>query len=127
MSCAILRCSLMGARMPDLSQALAVLRSMRRPMSPEAVAWGTGWGHGNTLAAKRVPIVPNIPAQSESQQRETVCPHDVLERAAILEFCAGLPRKEADAMALVEFGRTSWKTLSCTLGDVCAAAPPLEV
>jgi len=29
--------------------------------------------------------------------------HDVLERAAILEFCEGLTRKDADARALAEF------------------------
>ena len=114
--------------MPDLSQALAVLRSMRVTDSPQrSLLWGQAGDTETRLAAKRVPIVPNIPAQSDAQQRETVCPHDVLERAAILEFCAGLPRKEADAMALVEFGCTSWKTLSPTVGDVCAAAPPLEV
>ena len=53
--------------MPDLSQALAVLRSMRAPMSPEVSTWGTDWGHGNTLAAKRVPVVPDVPAQNEAQ------------------------------------------------------------
>jgi len=113
--------------MPDLSQALAVLRSMRIPKSPEVSTLGPGWGHENTLAPKCVPIVPDVPAQSKSLQREAVCQHDVLERAAILEFCAGVPRKEADAMALVEFGCTSRKTLSPTVGDVCAAAPLLEV
>ena len=106
--------------MPDLSQALAVLRSMRAPMSPEVSASGTGWGHGNTLAAKRVPVVPDVPAQNEAQlgRRGKVCPHDVLERAAILEFCEGLPRKEADTLALAEFGLTSWEALSPTLGHV---------
>ena len=69
MSCAIPHCSPMGARMPDLSQALAVLRSMRAPMSPEVSALGPGWGHENTLAAKRVPVVPDVPAQNEAQQR----------------------------------------------------------
>jgi hypothetical protein len=104
--------------MPDLSQALAVLRSIRAQMSPEPSALGPGWGHENKLTAKHVPIVPSVPAQKESQQRETVCPHDILERAAILEFCAGLPRKEADALALAEFGYTSWEGLYPTMGNV---------
>ena len=105
--------------MTDLSQALAVLRAMRPPMSPEVSASGTGWGHGNTLAAKRVPVVPDVPAQNEAQLglRGKGCPHDVLERAAILEFCEGLSRKEADTLALAEFGHTSWD-LSPTLGHV---------
>ena len=89
--------------MPDLSQALAVLRSMRAPMSPQGLALGAGWGRETALVAKRVPDVPNVPAQNELEQCRTVCPHDVLERAAILEFCAGLPRKEAEALALAEF------------------------
>ena len=86
---------------------------MRAPMSPEASTSGTGWGHGNTLATKRVPVVPDVPAQNEAQlgPRETVCPHDVLERAAILEFCEGLLRKDADALALAEFGCASWEGL----------------
>jgi hypothetical protein len=97
--------------MPDLSQALAVLRSMRPQMSPGSPTWGTDWGHGNTSAAKRVPVVPDDPAPNEAAlgSRKTVCPHDVLERAAILEFCEGLARKNADVQALAEFGCTSWE------------------
>jgi hypothetical protein len=34
---------------------------------------------------------------------------DVLERAAILEFCEGLARKDADVQALAEFGCTCWE------------------
>jgi hypothetical protein len=81
------------------------------------------------LAAKRVPVVPYVPAQNEPEQGawETACPHDVLERAAILEFCEGLPRKEADAMALAEFGCISWEALLPTFGDVCAAPTPSEI
>jgi hypothetical protein len=106
--------------MPDLSQALVVLRSMRSSMSPEVLALGTGWGHGNTLAAKCVPVVPDVPAQNEAQLglRGKVCLHDVLERAAILEFCEGLPRKEADVRAITEFDLTSWEALTPTLGHV---------
>jgi|SoiMethySBSTD1v2_1073268.scaffolds.fasta_scaffold352174_3 hypothetical protein len=82
-------------------------------MSPQGSAWGTGWGRENTATTKRVPVVPNVPAQNTSEQCKTVCPHDVIERAAILEFCAGLPRKEAEALALAE----------CTTS--CGAAVPL--
>lgn len=89
--------------MPDLSQALAVLHSMGAPMSPEVSALGSGRGHENTLSAKCVPLVPHVPPQNEARQRKTVCPHDILERAAILEFCEGLKRKDADAQALAEF------------------------
>lgn len=39
------------------------------------------------------------------------CPHDVVERAAILEFCEGLPRAEADALALAETGFSTWDAL----------------
>jgi hypothetical protein len=82
---------------------------MRAPRSPQASAEGTSWGRENALATKLVPVVPNVPAQNESERCKTVCPHDVLERAAILEFCAGLPRKEAEALALAEF-TTSYGT-----------------
>ena len=36
------------------------------------------------------------------------CPHDILERAAILEYDGGHTREEADALALAHFGFTSW-------------------
>jgi hypothetical protein len=96
--------------MPDLRQALAVLHQMRPP-SPESPTWGTDWGRGNISTAKRVPVVPDDPAPNEAAlgSRKTVCPRDVLERAAILEFCEGLARKEADVQALAEFGCTSWE------------------
>ena len=45
-------------------------------------------------------------------QRELACTHDVLERAAFLEFCEGMEREQADAMALGEFGYTSWEELA---------------
>jgi hypothetical protein len=89
-SCVIPHCSPMGAGMPDLRQALAVLHQMRPP-SPESPTWGTDWGRGNISTAKRVPVVPDDPAPNEAAlgSRKTVCPRDVLERAAILEFCEG--------------------------------------
>jgi hypothetical protein len=92
--------------MPDLSRALAVLRTLGRPMSPGVAASGTGWGPGNANLAGGVPAVPTVRTQIEAPQlaSRTACPHDVLERAAILEFCEGLPRREADALALAEFG-----------------------
>src|SRR5687767_4862566 len=79
--CAIRHCSPMGATMPDLSQALAVLRSMRTSMSPQVPALGTGWERENTLATKPVPIVPDVPAQNEARQvlSRTACLDDVLE------------------------------------------------
>jgi hypothetical protein len=97
--------------MPDLSQAIAVLRSMRAPMFPGASASGAGWGHENPLAAKRVPFVPDVPAQTEARlgSRDAGCPHDALERAAILEFCEGLTRKDADIQARAEFGCTPYE------------------
>ena len=81
---------------------------------------GTDRGRGNALNAKGVPVVPSVPAQDETRlvPRGSACPHDVLERAAILEFCEGLPREEADALALAEFGSPSWEALSPTLGHV---------
>ena len=36
---------------------------------------------------------------------------DILERAAILEFCNGLQRTDADARALREFGFASWEAV----------------
>jgi hypothetical protein len=38
-----------------------------------------------------------------SPETGMLMPHDVLERAAILEFCEGLTRKDADARAFAEF------------------------
>jgi hypothetical protein len=78
-------------------------------MSPAPCTSGPDWGQGNTLATKRVPVVPDVPVRNEAQlgSRETDGPHDVLERAAILEFCEGLPRKQADAQAIAEFGGAS--------------------
>lgn len=103
--------------MPDLSRALTVLRSMRTSMSPEIFPRGTSGEAGNTLDIKSVPVVPSVPRPNDAPLRsyEEVCPHDVLERAAILEFCAGLPRKEAEALALAEFCCT---TLSPGLADL---------
>ena len=96
--------------MPDLSIAHSVLRALRQPGSPDNAELGTGRGHRSTLKSKNVPVVPDVPIQHEA--RRVACPYVVLERAAILEFCAGLPRKEADAIALAEFGFPSWEALS---------------
>jgi hypothetical protein len=96
--------------MPDLSQAHAVLRSLSRRMSPTTAASGTDRGSDSILILKKIPTVPRVPNQIGS--RRAPCPSDVLERAAILEFCAGLPRKEADALALAEFGLPTWEALA---------------
>jgi hypothetical protein len=81
---------------------------------------GTDRGRGSALNAKGVPSVPSVPTRNEAllRPRQTACPHDVLERAAFLEFCEGLTRKEADALALAEFNCTSWEDLPPTRGDV---------
>ena len=36
---------------------------------------------------------------------------DIFERAAMLEFCSGLQRANADAQALREFGFASWEAV----------------
>jgi hypothetical protein len=92
----------MGVWMPDLSVAHSVLRALRQPQSPNNAPLGTGRRHESILKSMNVPVVPRVPNQNEPWR--VACPCDVLERAAILEFCAGLPRKEADALALAEFG-----------------------
>ena len=122
MSCATPHCLPMGARMPDLSRAIAVLHSMRPSMSPEFSTWGTDWKSENPLAAERVPGVPNVPARNKAQlaPRETVGMADVLERAAILEFCEGLPRKQADAQAVTEFALPSSEVLAFLHSDASA-------
>jgi hypothetical protein len=96
--------------MPDLSQAHAVLRGLSSRMSPITAATGTDRGNDSTLILKKVPTVPRVPSQIGSRKAACLC--DVLERAAILEFCAGLPRKEADALALAEFGIPTWESLA---------------
>ena len=45
-------------------------------------------------------------------QRELPCPHDILERAAMLEFSEGIDRNTADAIALGEHGFASWEALA---------------
>ena len=110
--------------MPDLNQALEVLRSMCTPTSPDVATAGTGGGRGKSLNAKHVPVVPTVPAQNQARAkvRARNCVHDVLERAAILEFCAGLPREHANALALAEFGCTTWDVLWPTIGEMCRVA-----
>ena len=41
-------------------------------------------------------------------EKQPPCVHDVLERAAILEFVGGYSRKDADRLALGEFGLASY-------------------
>lgn len=45
-------------------------------------------------------------------EADVPCPHDVLERAAILEFCERIDRASADLMALGEFGFANWESLA---------------
>ena len=93
--------------MPDLSVAHSVLRALQ---SPDNARSGTSRGHESVLKSKNVPVVPSVPIPNERPR--VACPCDVLERAAILEFCSGLPRKEADALALAEFGLPIWEALA---------------
>jgi len=51
----------------------------------------------------------------QSRRGATLDPDDVLERAAILEFCHGLPREAADAQALAEAGFSAWHELALAL------------
>jgi len=66
--------------------------------------------------------VATVAMSRDMASAETDMPlhHDVLERAAILEFCEGLTRGDADALALAEFGYASWESLDHRRGDVTA-------
>src|SRR4051794_15882413 len=99
----------MERRMTDLSRALAVLRTLGTPMFPDIAAPGTDRGLTELLEAGGVPNVPRVPGSMDARRANApvVCTHDILERAAILEFCARLPRDEADRLALAEFGVTA--------------------
>ena len=55
----------------------------------------------NTIKSRRDELVQLV----EAEHRAT-CPHDVLERAAILEFDGGHSRDDADRLAHAEFGLT---------------------
>ena len=48
------------------------------------------------------------------------CPHDILERAAILEYDGGLARVEADQLALSEFGLSTWDDVKVPSAGVAA-------
>ena len=61
----------------------------------------------NAIKSRRDELVQLVVAE-----RGVPCPHDVLERAAILEFEGGCPRDEADKIALAEFGFGSWEALA---------------
>ena len=110
-------------RAPSAEVGPGARRSMCAQTSPEVATTGTGRGRGNPVNAKPVPVVPTVPEQNKTpaKVRTKICARDVLERAAILEFCEGLPRENADALALAQFGCTTWEVLSPT-DDVCGAA-----
>jgi len=83
----------------------------RRADVPGGLCTGARLGTRNTLAAMRVPAVPGVPTENDARSRlqRTVCPDDVLERAAMLEYGEGLSRQDAEAPALAEFGWTHWE------------------
>ena len=60
----------------------------------------------NAIKSRRDELVQLVEAE-----RCLPCPHDILERAAILEFDGGYSRDEADARALGGFGFVSWEAL----------------
>lgn len=96
--------------MVDLSPVLELLRKDHTNSCPHE---GTIRGQANTLILSHVPTAPTIPGNNP----RTCVPSaaDVLERAAILEFCEGLNRGEADAIALGEHGYESWQALALAL------------
>ena len=72
-----------AAPMPDLTAALKHHKLITAvPNSPPPLVQNNG--------------TSNVPACT------TISAFDVLERAAVLEYCEGLPRAEADARALAE-------------------------
>ena len=95
--------------MADLSKALEAIRGRGQQMSPSAPPLGTCWGRTNKLISRPVPNVPAVPFQNNAPHVPactTISAFDVLERAAVLEYCEGLPRAEADARALAELTAT---------------------
>jgi hypothetical protein len=50
-------------------------------------------------------------SQDATSETAVLLPHDIEERAAILEFCEGLSREQADTQTLAEFGYHSWEDL----------------
>lgn len=60
----------------------------------------------NTIRTLRDDFVRVIEAESNPP-----CPHDIGERAAILEYDGGHTREEADILALAHFGLSSWDEL----------------
>jgi hypothetical protein len=103
--------------MPDLSRALAMLRTLSVPMSPAVPVSGTGGGE--PLEIGGVPAAPIVPGTIDAKRgnAQSGFSHDLLERAAILEFCAQLQREEADALALATFGVGSWEALALVHAD----------
>ncbi len=63
-------------------------------------------GIRETITANREQILRHVECESWPP-----CEHDVLERAAILEFDGGHCRVDADRLALAEFGLSSWDEL----------------
>ena len=74
---------------------LHLARTVSDPVPPESLA-ATQNDPANLIdvCLERICLTDSIP----------LLRHDFLERAAILEFCEELPRAEADALALAEFG-----------------------
>ena len=61
----------------------------------------------DTIRSRRDEFVQLIEAESYPPS-----PHDIGERAAILEFDGGYSRGETEAMALTHFGYVSWEELA---------------
>jgi hypothetical protein len=97
--------------MVDMSPVLELLRKGHTISCPHG---GTKRGQANSLTLSHVPAVPTVPSKNTRPGVPSAA--DALERAAILEFCEGLPRQEADARALSEAGFGSWEELAIALG-----------
>lgn len=98
--------------MVNLSPVLELLRKGHTNSCPHA---GTKRGQANPLILGHVPTVPTVPRKNTRTGVPSAA--DVLERAAILEFCEGLNRDTADATALGEHGFESWQSLALALAQ----------
>lgn len=94
--------------MVDLGPVLELLRGEKvcRRNCPQV---GTSRGQDNQLKSNLVPAVPIVPTPNRPTHVPEVA--EVMERAAILEFCEGLDRESADHRALGEFVFTSGSAL----------------
>lgn len=72
----------------------------------------------NAIKSRRDELVQLVEAE-----RCLPCPHDILERAAILEFDGCYSREEADALALAEFGFGSWGGLALVYNSTRSDRP----